>query len=344
MIFTKEQIEEIARRLSIVGVRDTDMDRVNLLESPLGGDETIAIVKDGENMRISLEDLCEAIAEYISNSETREDFFNVSAYLGRLDPEFEGKAKPCTMEEAVEACPPFIRRAGEFISFLDSEDNTWKTYQMVSDNNEDWLDLSKWENYYETIQSKVYEVISKIANISLEASTDIFIVGEGQFDLTASTDVEATSIAIKRGEEVIATGEGSSLEYTVTVTESTASDIIYTAEFTFAGNNVRTVDTTIHFVDSMYVGGGDEYTEVAIPAYEVSARITPAGSYNVTIDTAGKYMFFIVPNTMTINSATLGGIDLPLDEASAVTIDGKSYKSYRSSNTYDAGNYKIVIS
>ena len=93
MIFTQEQINEIKQRLSLSGIKDSELDKLNLLEHPITGKEVITIVKDGENLRISVEDLYEEFAKYIEQSENKEDFFNVSAYLGRLDPEFENAAK-----------------------------------------------------------------------------------------------------------------------------------------------------------------------------------------------------------------------------------------------------------
>ena len=47
---------------------------------------------------------------------------------------------------------------------------------------------------------------------------------------------------------------------------------------------------------------------------------------------------------MSITKATLSGFDFPLDASVSETIDGVSYKVYRSSNTNDAGTYQIVIS
>ena len=130
-MFTQEQINEIKQRLSLSGIKDSELDKLNLLEHPITGKEVITIVKDGKNLRISIEDLYEEFVKYIEQSENKEDVFNVSAYLGRLDPEFENAVKPCTLEEAVNACPPYIRRAGQMISFLESHNMKWKTYQYI---------------------------------------------------------------------------------------------------------------------------------------------------------------------------------------------------------------------
>ena len=74
-MFTQEQINEIKQRLSLSGIKDSELDKLNLLEHPLTGKEVITIVKDGKNLRISVEDLYEEFAKYIEQSENKEDFF-----------------------------------------------------------------------------------------------------------------------------------------------------------------------------------------------------------------------------------------------------------------------------
>lgn len=344
MIFTQEQINEIKQRLSLSGIKDTELDKLNLLEHPFTGKEVIAIVKDGENLRISVEDLYEEFAKYIEQSENKEDFFNVSVYLGRLDPEFENAAKPCTLEEAINACPSYIRRAGQTISFLDSNNMKWETYQYIGTEDDDWEDITLFENHPQVLQDQIDTIVSNTAIISLSVSATTFIMGERMFTLTASTNTSAESIVIKQGSNIIATGSGNTLVQEVNVEQTTAGNIDYTAEFTFTGGNKKTTDVTIYFVNKIYVGSGAVYTDVTTDTYAVSARRSPAGTYNVTVEQNGQYVFFVIPATMSITKATLSGFDFPLDAPVSETIDGVSYKVYRSSNTNDAGTYQIVIS
>lgn len=344
MIFTQEQIDEIKQRLSLSGIKDSELDKLNLLEHPITGKEVIIIVKDGENFRISVEDLYEEFAKYVEQSENKEDFFNVSLYLGRLDPEFENAAKPCTLEEAVNACPSYIRRAGQTISFLDFHDMKWKTYQYIGTKDDNWGDITLFENHHQALQDQIDAIVSDKAVVSLSASDTTFIVGERAFTLTASTNTNAESIIIKQGSNVLATGSGKTLAKSVTVNQATAGNIGYTAEFTFAGGNKRTTSATIYFVNKIYVGSGAVYTDVASDSYAVSARRSPANTYNVTVGQNGQYVFFIIPATMSITKATLSGFDFPLDALVTETIDNVLYKVYRSSNTNDEGTYQIVIS
>lgn len=344
MIFTQEQINEIKQRLSLSGIKDTELDKLNLLEHPFTGKEVIAIVKDGENLRISVEDLYEEFAKYIEQSENKEDFFNVSVYLGRLDPEFENAAKPCTLEEAINACPPYIRRAGQTISFLDSNNMKWETYQYIGTEDDDWEDITLFENHHQVLQDQIDAIIADKAIVSLSASVTTFIVGERMFTLIADTNTSAESIVIKQGSNVIATGSGKTLAQEVRVEQTTSGSIDYTAKFTFAGGNKKTTNITVYFVNKIYVGSGAVYTDVTTDTYAVSARRSPAGTYNVTVEQNGQYVFFVIPATMSITKATLSGFDFPLDAPVSETIDGVSYKVYRSSNTNDAGTYQIVIS
>ena len=391
MIFTQEQINEIKQRLSLSGIKDSELDKLNLLEHPLTGKEVITIVKDGKNFRISVEDLYEEFSKYIEQSENKEDFFNISVYLGRLDPEFENAAKPCTLEEAINACPSYIRRAGQVIVFLDSVDNMWKSYQMTGSNDSDWEDINLFSPYNlldyidenpgltpgaegyiedsrekgvtqrllqawvynlrseaksseERLQDQIDVIISDKATVSLSASASTFIVGERTFTLTASTNTNTESIVIKQGSNVIATSSGKTLIQEVSVEQTTAGNIGYTAEFTFAGDNKRTTNTTVYFVNKIYVGSGTVYTDIIDDNHDVSARRNPAGTYSVTVEQNEQYVFFVIPATMSISKATLSGFDFPLEAPVTETIDNISYKVYRSSNTNDAGTYQIVIS
>ena len=197
---------------------------------------------------------------------------------------------------------------------------------------------------HEDLQAQIDTIISEKATVSLSASASTHIVGSSTFTLIASTNTNAESIVIKQGNNVIATGSGKTLTQTITVIQETAANIIYTAEFTFAGGNKRTVMTTVYFVDKVYVGSGAVYTDVISDSYAQSARRSPAGTYNVTVAENGQYVFFVIPATMSITKATLSGFDFPLDAPVNETIDGVSYKVYRSNNTNDAGTYQIVIS
>ena len=196
----------------------------------------------------------------------------------------------------------------------------------------------------DNLQAQIDAIISEKATVSLSVSPNTLIVGEQTFTLTASTNTTAENIVIKYGNELIISGSGKTISRSITVTQDTAANITYTAEFTFAGGNKRTTTATVYFVNKVYVGSGSVYTDVIGDSYAQSARRSPAGTYNVTVEQNGQYLFFVIPATMSITKATLSGFDFPLDAPVTETIDGVSYKVYRSSNTNDAGTYQIVVS
>ena len=196
----------------------------------------------------------------------------------------------------------------------------------------------------DNIQSQIDAIVSDKATVSISSSTNTFIVGEKTFTLTATSNTDAESIIIKQGSNIIASGDGKTLAKSITVSQTTAGSIVYTAEFTFAGGAKKTATVTVYFVNKIYAGAGSVYTAVTNDAHALSeAKRSAAGTYNITIAQNGQYVFFVIPSTMSISKATMSGFDFPLDAATMVTVDGVSYKSYRSSNTYDAGSYQIIL-
>ena len=193
---------------------------------------------------------------------------------------------------------------------------------------------------HNAVWNMIYSLINDKATVSLTVTPSVVHVGStNTITLKATTDTEATEIKITGGTSVI-TGSGKSVQGTDTVQLSAAGEKSYIAEFTINGLKKSTT-AKLTAVNKIYYGSGDAYTDAASVA---SARKAPAGTYNVTVGTGGKSIFFVIPATMTINKATLSGFDFPLDAPVSVEKDNVSYKSYKSSNTMDAGTYQIVIS
>ena len=360
-MFTQEQILEIKQRLRETSVKDAEFPLASL---PLEGDEIITIVQDGENKKFPINLFFESFSQYIDGSE-RVDFFNVSRYV-QITQGYPEVAR-LTLPEAVESCPEDVRRPGQVITFMDNDDD-WVVWQYNGEKKEQWLNIDYWKllvaalkqelgdredallsqkvitENINNLQSQIDAIISDKATVSLSASTSTFIVGEGTFTLTASTDTNSESIVIKQDDTIIVTGSEKTLVQDITVTQETAGNIVYTAEFTFAGGNERTTSATVYFVNKIYVGSGAVYTDVVSDSHAVSARRSPADTYNITVEQDGQYVFFVIPATMSITKATLSGFDFPLDAPVTETVDNVSYKVYRSSNTNDAGTYQIVIS
>lgn len=177
------------------------------------------------------------------------------------------------------------------------------------------------------------------ANLTATPSP-IFVGAERTINLSATCSVSATTIRIKKGDTVIATGSGTSLSATDTITPASAGNTAYTAEFVIGGIT-KTASRSVAAVYPIRIGTGASYVEgnaISTP------KTSPAGTYNVTVANNGDHVYFNVPATMSINGATMGGFEFPLDAPVNKTINGVAYKSYGSSNTYDAGTLTIVIS
>lgn len=135
MIFTQEQIVEIKERLALLGIKDT---QIRMLTSDelldLTGDESFVIVKDGENVRISLQELFDRVA--VIQASQDKDIFNVSNYV-KLQPNTSYHDGRITLEDAVDNTPITLQREGQIITFENTE-GKWKRYQMTAKQDASW--------------------------------------------------------------------------------------------------------------------------------------------------------------------------------------------------------------
>lgn len=126
-MFTCNQIEEIKRKLQLIGRKDTSFPLAN----PLNGNEIIAIVQQGQNKQLGLKTLIEKIGKY-----TTSDFTNLSKY----------SENSYTIGEAIKLVEPVNRRAGQVITFMDSSTGKWAIYQFKGSTASEWLNLQLWDN------------------------------------------------------------------------------------------------------------------------------------------------------------------------------------------------------
>lgn len=130
-LFTQEQIDEIRQRLkNTLGAKDTQFELANL---PLKGNEQIALVQDGVNKRVSIDEFYQSLNDF-----GLVDFFNVSHYVVRLTESYEGYRM--TLEGAINTCPPDVQRGGQTITFM-GEDYEWHIWQYIGDTPDNWLDI-----------------------------------------------------------------------------------------------------------------------------------------------------------------------------------------------------------
>ena len=194
---------------------------------------------------------------------------------------------------------------------------------------------------FASLQEQINQIVDNTLNIDFTLSPNIVFVGDTPtVNINITTDMTVNDILLHKDEELIASGSGTSLTYTDVNEEPLESNINYSVTCNVNSVN-KTVNKTLNVVNKIYYGAGTNYTD-AVTIY--SPSINPKGHYDITVQTSESHIYFNVPNYMDINNATLSGFDFPLDEPTAVTIDNTEYKSYRSSNTVDAGTYEIIIS
>ena len=218
------------------------------------------------------------------------------------------------------------------------------------------IGVKRWHDGYPSYwDGTQWADISRINQIAIEASVDVsvsvspsvvFVGAEKSISVVGTSKVDADSIVIKRGSTTVVSGTGKTASGNDTITPSASGTTTYNGTFSINGVE-KTSSKNVTAVHHIYYGAGATYT--AATNTRSDATTGPGGTYNVTVASNGQYIFFVVPSNMTINGASLSGFAFPLDSPTTTTktdggVSGVGYKVYRSSNTYDAGTYSIVIS
>ena len=187
------------------------------------------------------------------------------------------------------------------------------------------------------LQQQINEIVGGDATVTLTANpTTIFVGQQYNIALTATTNKNATSIIIKKAGTQIASGSGTSLQKTDTVTANATGSIAYSAEFIISGVT-RTANRNVTAVLPLYYGVGTSYPS------EMTKDNTPrvAGSFKyANITTAdGDHLYFEVPNNMKLTSLELvSTYNTPLS-FEQVTSEREGYKAYKNTEPRGAGTY-----
>lgn len=98
--------------------------------------------------------------------------------------------------------------------------------------------------------------------------------------------------------------------------------------------------TTVNAYYPMYFGSSslDQITDVTTLTKQ-ALKASPSGTYNISVN-ENEYIWWCIPNTMTINSIKSGGFEVPIE--APIVID--NYKCYRTSSRLKAGIINCVIS
>ena len=172
-MFTHDQIEEIKKKLIMLGTKDTQFPDAH----KLNGEEIIAIVQDGENKKIPL--------SLIIN----DDFINVSKDTTEI----------LTLSTAVSKIDINNRKLGQVITFKDSA-NSWAIRQFTGSSLDNWNDISLWKSIsgIDELKSQVETNTEDISVLSDEIErhdASILNLNTGVSALQIKVDENTTSIS-----------------------------------------------------------------------------------------------------------------------------------------------------
>lgn len=200
----------------------------------------------------------------------------------------------------------------------------------------------------DNLQSQISAIQAEKATFTVKrtSGSSIYFVGEViNAYIQADCSITADTITISQGGSTknSATNAKQCIYHEKKAAGATTAPttLTYTAKAVI-GDVEKTASVSISVVNPMYVGAGAAYADVVVADRKQSARTSASGTYNVTVASNGQYVFFVVPNSMTINKVTLSGFDFPLLAADTTSKSG--YKIYKSANTYKAGTLTLVVS
>lgn len=133
MFFTQEDYKKIQKWLLLNSVKDTEF---NEAASPFKGDESIAFVQNGRNVKAPLKELVE---QFLLLGVS--DFLNVTTKFNE---------HYITLNQAINIIPFLSRKIGQVITFLDTEGN-WQIYQFKGTRKNQWNNITLWENVISTL-------------------------------------------------------------------------------------------------------------------------------------------------------------------------------------------------
>ncbi len=127
MFFTQEDYKKIEKYLLENSIKDTEFPKATILS----GNEFITIVQNGQNVKVSLKDLRNALF-----SIGVEDFLNVSEKYNETS---------ISLSAAISLIPVENRKPGQVITFF-NENHEWKVYQFIGETKIQWNNLTLWKD------------------------------------------------------------------------------------------------------------------------------------------------------------------------------------------------------
>lgn len=144
MFFTQEDYRKIEKWLLANSRKDTDFAGA---ATPLKGNEILAIVQNGQNMKVSLKDFIDQL--FLLGVS---DFVNITDKYGE---------SYLTLSQAIQLIPFRSRKIGQVITFLD-DNGEWRLYQFQGERVNQWNNTTLW-----------IDLIAALSGISIIDSEDI---------------------------------------------------------------------------------------------------------------------------------------------------------------------------
>ena len=129
MFFTREDIEKIHQGLLRLGIKDSELPETTSVNS----DDTLAVVQDGKNKKINIEEFFNNISLF-----NKEGFINITDRFNKHS---------ISLIEAIQTVPTHQRIDGLVITFEDIN-RDWRIYQFRG-NAVDFFDENKWTDLYD---------------------------------------------------------------------------------------------------------------------------------------------------------------------------------------------------
>lgn len=133
MFFTQEDYRKIEKWLLANSKKDTQFVEA---ATPLQGNETIAFVQNGKNVKTSVKDIVDQL--FLLGAS---DFLNITDKYGE---------KNITINQAIQLIPYRSRKIGQVITFLD-EFSEWRVYQFQGERVNQWNNTTLWIDLLQAI-------------------------------------------------------------------------------------------------------------------------------------------------------------------------------------------------
>ena len=377
-MFTCNQIEEIKRKLQLIGRKDTSFP----LAEPLNGNEIIAIVQQGQNKQLGLKTLIEKIGMY-----TTSDFTNLSKY----------SEDSYTLVEAIKLVEPVNRRAGQVITFMDSSTGKWAIYQFKGSTALEWLNLQLWDNILAVVdnldsdtnekplsakQGKVlkemieaiqtsgvvvdsalsetseHPVQNKVITEALnKINTELFplsisVSGGGLYE-KRTTQTITVKWTIKEGSNTVTpdtisvNNESVSVSTTSKVFEGVTGNTTYTVKATKNGVTVQG-STSVTFVNPSYFGAVDaDFTPTEDAIKALAKRVKSTKSYTGSASLENQKTCYAYPKSMGALTAIKDANNFEYLQSytrSEVTVWNETYYVYILTDPVTIDTFKQIYS